>query len=183
MVNIDNLKKRMSSALDTLLRDFSGLRTGRASVNLLDHVTAEVYGSRTPISQLGNISVVDTKMLLIQIWDKSAVKPIELAIQNSSLGVSTQIEGTSIRVIIPALSEERRKEICKLASKYSEQTKVSIRNVRRDGMDDLKKCEKAKEISEDESKKVSAEIQKITDDFVKKVDEALAVKEKEILKI
>lgn len=183
MVDINDLKKRMNSAIEVLLKDFSGLRTGRASVNLLDNLTADVYGSKTPLNQLGNVSVVDTKMLLIQVWDRSAIKPVEAAIENSGLGVSTQVEGQSIRVIVPALSEERRKEICKLAAKYAEQTKVSVRNVRRDGMDDIKKAEKAKEISEDESKRIANDIQKLTDDFVKKIDELLETKEKEVLKI
>ena len=183
MLDFNDIQNRMISAIESLNRELSGLRAGRASVNLMDTVMVEAYGNRVPVKQVANISVADTRMLVIQAWDKSMIKPIEVAIQNSNLGVSTQIDGQSIRVIVPELSEERRKEICKLAGKYAEQTKVSIRNIRRDGMDALKKSEKAKEISEDESKKHSEKVQKFTDDFVKRVDDILAKKETELLKV
>lgn len=183
MFDIENLKKRMNSAVDALVRDFSGLRTGRASADLLNNINVEVYGSKSPINQLGSVSISDTRTLFVQFWDKAALKPAENAIQNSNLGVSVQVEGQGIRVIVPELSEERRKELCKVASKYAEQAKVSVRNVRRDGMDDVKKAEKAKELSEDEAKKVAANIQILTDDAVKKIDNLLIAKEKDILKI
>lgn len=183
MLDFNDIQNRMMSAIESLNRELSGLRAGRASVNLMDTVMVEAYGNRVPVKQVANISVADTRMLVIQAWDKSMIKPIEVAIQNSNLGVSTQIDGQGIRVIVPELSEERRKEICKLAGKYAEQTKVSIRNIRRDGMDVLKKSEKAKEISEDESKKHSEKVQKFTDDFVKRVDDILAKKEMELLKV
>ena len=183
MIDFNDIQNRMNAAIDALARELSGLRAGRASINLLDTVMVEAYGNKVPVKQVANISVADTRMLVIQAWDKSTIKPIEVAIQNSNLGVSTQIDGQSIRVIVPELSEERRKEICKLAGKYAEQAKVAIRNIRRDGMDGLKKAEKAKEISEDESKKHSEKVQKYTDDFVKKIDEVLAKKEAELLKV
>ena len=183
MLDFNDIQNRMTSTVDALNKELSGLRAGRASINLLDTVMVDAYGNKVPVKQVANISVADTRMLVIQAWDKSTIKPIEVAIQNSNLGVSTQIDGQSIRVIIPELSEERRKEICKLASKYAEQTKVSIRNIRRDGMDALKKAEKAKEISEDELKKHSEKVQKFTDDFVKRVDEILSKKEAELLKV
>ena len=183
MLDLNNIQSRMTSAIDALNREFSGLRAGRASVNLLDTVMVEAYGNKVPVKQVANITVADSRMLVIQAWDKSTIKPIEIAIQNSNLGVSTQVEGQTIRIIIPELSEERRKEICKLAAKYAEQSKVSVRNVRRDGMDELKKSEKAKEISEDESKKLADKVQKLTDESVKKIDEILSKKEAELLKI
>ena len=183
MFDIDSLKKRMNLSIDALVRDFSGLRTGRASADLLNNVSVDVYGSKSPINQLGSVTVSDTRTLLVQFWDKSTLKPAENAIQNANLGVSVQVEGQSIRVIVPELSEERRKELCKVAAKYAEQAKVSVRNIRRDGMDDIKKAEKAKEFSEDEAKKISSNIQQLTDDAVKKIDDLLALKEKDILKI
>ncbi len=173
----------MNLSIDALVRDFSGLRTGRASADLLNNVSVDVYGSKSPINQLGSVTVSDSRTLLVQFWDKSALKPAENAIQNANLGVSVQVEGQSIRVIVPELSEERRKELCKVAAKYAEQAKVSVRNIRRDGMDNIKKSEKAKELSEDEAKKKSSNIQQLTDDAVKKIDDLLALKEKDILKI
>ena len=183
MLDLDELERRMALTVDSLSKEFSGLRAGRASINLLDTVMVEAYGNKVPVKQVANISVADTRMLMIQTWDKSTIKPIEVAIQNSNLGVSTQIEGQTIRVIIPELSEERRKEICKLASKFAEQSKVAIRNIRRDGMDELKKSEKLKEISEDESKKLTDKVQKLTDNFIKKIDSVLSSKESELLRI
>lgn len=183
MFDIENLRKRMNLSIDALVRDFSGLRTGRASADLLNNINVEVYGCKSPINQLGSVSISDTRTLLVQFWDKAALKPAENAIQNANLGVSVQVEGQGIRVIVPELSEERRKELCKVASKYAEQAKVSVRNVRRDGMDDVKKAEKEKELSEDEAKKVSANIQTLTDEAVKKIDNLLIAKEKDILKI
>lgn len=183
MVEITELRAKMACAIDAFVRELSGLRAGRASANLLDSIMVDAYGSKSPIKQVANISVADHRMLIIQAWDKSAIKPIEVAIQNSSLGVSTQIEGQTIRVIVPELSEERRKEICKLAGKYAESAKVSVRNVRRDGMEGLKKAEKNKEISEDEAKKLSDNVQKITDDAVKQIDLILDKKNTELMKI
>lgn len=183
MLDLNALENRMTLSVDSLVKELSGLRAGRATIGLLDTVMVDAYGGKVPVKQVANVSVADSRMLTIQTWDKSTVKPIEVAIQNSNLGVSTQIEGQTIRVIIPELSEERRKEICKLAAKYGEQSKVAVRNIRRDGMDELKKSEKAKEISEDDSKKLAEKIQKLTDNFVKKIDDVLKAKEAELLRI
>jgi ribosome recycling factor len=143
----------------------------------------EAYGNMVPVQQVGTVSVPEARLLTVQVWDSSLIKPTEIAIRNSSLGLSPSVDGTLIRIAIPDLSEERRKEICKLAGKYAEQTRISIRNVRREGMDDIKRQEKNKEITEDVHKKLSEDIQKITDEFIKKIDASLAVKEKEIMKV
>lgn len=181
--NQQELQRRMDGALKTLHHEFGGLRTGRASPNLLDVVQVEMYGSHMPLSQLGTVSAPEPRMLTVQVWDKTAVKAVEKAIANANLGLNPAADGQLIRVPIPPLSEERRKEMVKVAGKYAEQAKVAIRNVRRDGMDALKAQEKAGQISEDDLHKQSDQIQKLTDDFVKKVDEALVVKEKDIMAV
>ena len=180
---LDVLRKKMESTFDNLLREFSGLRTGRASVSLLDNIKVEAYGNLVPLQQVGTVSAPEARLLTVQVWDSSLIMPTELAIRNSSIGLNPIVDGQLIRIPIPDLSEERRKEICKLASKYAEQSKVAIRNIRRDGMDDIKKQEKNKEITEDQLKGMSNDIQKLTDDFVKKIDSALDVKTKEIMKV
>lgn len=180
---LDNLKKKMNASLDSLMRDFSGLRTGRASVTMLDSIMVEAYGSVVPLQQVGTVSAPEARMLTVQVWDSSLIKPTEIAIRNAPIGLSPMVDGQLIRISIPELSEERRKEICKLAGKYAEQTRVAIRNVRREGMDDAKKQEKNKLLTEDQLKKVSDDIQKLTDEYIKKVDTALSVKEKEIMKV
>ena len=180
---LEKLRKKMTSSFENLLKDFGSLRTGRASVSLLDSVMVEAYGSMVPLQQVGTVSAPEARLLTIQVWDSSLIKPTEVAIRNSSIGLSPMVDGQLIRVAVPELSEERRKEICKLAAKYAEQTKVAIRNVRREGMDDAKKQEKNKEITEDELKKLSDDIQKLTDEYVKKIDAAFDVKEKEIMKV
>ncbi|MDR1982869.1 MAG: ribosome recycling factor [Holosporaceae bacterium] len=180
---LENVRKRMNSSFDNLLRDFGGLRTGRVSVQILDHIMVEAYGSKVPIHQVGTISTPEAKMLTVQVWDSSLIKPTEIAIRNSQLGLNPMVDGQLIRITVPDLSEERRKEICKLAGKYAEQTRISIRNVRRDGMDEVKKQEKNKEVTEDQQKKLSDDIQKITDEFIKKIDTALSVKEKEVMRV
>jgi len=180
---LEKLRKKMTASFENLLKDFSGLRTGRASVSILDNVMVEAYGSMVPLQQVGTVSAPEARLLTVQVWDSSLIKPTEVAIRNSSTGLSPMVDGQLIRIAVPELSEERRKEICKLARKYAEQTKVAIRNVRREGMDDAKKQEKNKEITEDELKRLSDDIQKITDEYVKKVDAALEVKEKEIMRV
>ncbi|MDR2794834.1 MAG: ribosome recycling factor [Holosporaceae bacterium] len=180
---IENLKKKMSASFDNMLKDFGGLRTGRASATILDNIMVEAYGSMVPIQQVGTVSVPEARLITIQVWDTSLLKPTEVAIRNSPVGLSPVIDGQLIRIAIPDLSEERRKEICKLAGKYAEQTRVAIRNVRREGMDDIKKQEKNKEISEDTHKKLADDVQKLTDEFIKKIDASLALKEKEIMKV
>ncbi len=185
--NWNDLKKdvsrRMDSALEVLKKEFSGLRSGRASVNLLDPVVVEAYGQTMPLSQCGTVGVPEPRMLTVQVWDKSQVKAVEKAIRDAGLGLNPQADGQMIRVPIPALNEERRKELQKVAGKYAEQARVSVRNVRRDGMDSLKKMEKDGHISEDEIKKHEKEIQHLTDDTIKKIDEHLGHKEKEIMQV
>jgi ribosome recycling factor len=177
--DINELRRRMEGALKSLHTEFGGLRTGRANASLLDHIMVEAYGSMTPLNQVANISVPESHLLSVQVWDKGNVKNVEKAINAAGLGLNAAADGQLVRVPIPPLSQERRVELSKVASKYAETAKVAIRNVRRDGMDALKKMEK--DVSKDEVTKRSDGIQKLTDEFIKKIDEALAVKEKEIL--
>lgn len=179
----DELRKKMSVSLDGLLKDFCSLRAGRASVNILDSVMVEAYGGIVPLQQVGAVNVLDAKMLTVQVWDASLVKAVELAIRNAPIGLNPVTEGALIRIAVPPLSEERRKEICKLAEKYAERSRVVVRNIRREGMEYIKRQEKAKEITEDEHKKAADDIQRLTDEFVKKIDDALEVKEKDIMKV
>ena len=171
----------MDGALKSLHSEFGGLRTGRANASLLDNIQVEAYGSMTPLKQVGNVSVPEPRMLSVQVWDKSVVKSVEKAINAAGLGVNAMADGQLVRVPIPELSQERRVELSKIAGKYAEAAKVSIRNVRRDGNESLKKMEKDGGISKDEHKKQEGDIQKLTDEFIKKIDDALAVKEKEIM--
>jgi ribosome recycling factor len=177
------LQRRMDGAFKALQHEFTGLRTGRASANLLDSVQVEAYGAMMPMNQVGTVSAPEPRLLVVQVWDKSMVKAVEKAITNANLGLNPAADGQLVRVPIPALSEDRRKEMVKVAGKYAEQGKVAIRNVRRDGMDALKAAEKDGKISEDEHRKQSEQIQKLTDDFVKKIDELLVAKEKEIMSV
>ena len=178
-----DVKRRMDSAVEVLRKDFQGLRTGRASAALLEPVTVEAYGSHMPLTQVANINVPEPRMITVSVWDRSMVKAVEKAIRDSGLGLNPQTEGQTIRVPIPSLNEERRKELQKVAGKYTEQTRVSVRNVRRDGMDALKKLEKDGHISEDEHRTHEKELQALTDETIKRIDEALAQKEKDILQV
>ena len=178
-----NLSQRMESALKSLHGEFVGLRTGRASTNLLEHVQVDAYGTMMPLNQVGNVTAPEARLLAVSVWDKGMVKAVEKAIRESDLNLNPAVDGQTIRVPIPAPSEERRKEMVKIAHKYAENSKVAVRNVRRDGMDELKKQEKDKLISEDEQRKQADQIQKLTDDFIKKIDEMLVVKEKDILAV
>ncbi len=178
--DLNDIQRRMQGALDVLKKEFSGLRTGRASVNLLDPVVVEAYGAKMPITQVGNINTPEARMITVQVWDQSLVKVVEKAIRDAGLGLNPMAEGQLIRIPLPELTQERRQELIKVAAKYAEQARISIRNVRRDGMDVLKALEKDSSLSEDEGHHFSDEIQKITDDFVKKVDELLVQKEKDI---
>lgn len=180
---VKELKSRMDRAIDVLHNDFKGLRTGRASASFLDPVIIEAYGSRMHINQLGTVSTPDATTVAIQVWDKGMVKPVEKAIVEANLGVSPSVDGSTIRLHLPALSEERRKEIVKLAHKYTEEQKVAVRNVRRDAMDQLKKMEKEAGLSEDDLHRHKSEIDKITEEYARKADDALKVKEKEVLSI
>jgi len=176
-------EEKMEKAIDVLKREFLGLRTGRASVSLLDPITVEAYGSKSPINQVSNISVPESRLITVQVWDESLIGAVENAIRSSDLGLNPMIEGNLIRIPIPELSEERRKEIVKIAAKYSEDCKISIRNIRRDAMDKIKNLEKNKEISKDESFQFSDETQKVTDRLTENIDLLFAEKEKDILKV
>lgn len=176
-----DLERRMKGAVESLKHDLSGLRTGRANTALLEPITVEVYGAHMPIVQVATISAPEPRMLSVQVWDKSNIGPVEKAIRSAGLGLNPINDGNTLRLPIPDLTEERRKELAKLASQYAEKARVAIRNVRRDGMENLKADENKKEISEDERKRFEAEVQKLTDEQIKAVDETLAQKEKEIL--
>jgi ribosome recycling factor len=172
---------RMQKTIDTLKKDLSRIRTGRASPALLDGLTVDYYGSPMPINQVANISIPDARLIVIQPWEKSMISPIEKAIQASDLGLNPQSDGNLLRLPIPALSEERRLELFKTCKKTGEESKVAIRNVRRDANEKLKKAEKDKEVTQDEAKKGNDEIQKLTDKHIKLVDDTLIAKEKEIM--
>ncbi len=178
-----DLKRRMDSAADVLRKEFSGLRTGRASTALLDPVMVDAYGASVPLSQVANVSVPEPRLIVVQVWDKSTVKAIEKAIRDAGLGLNPSADGQLVRVPIPPLNEERRLELQKVAGRYAEQARVSVRNVRRDGMDALKKMEKDGVLSQDEHRAHEKEIQAFTDETIKRLDEALAQKEKEIMQV
>ena len=183
MFDLKIYEEKMEKAIDVLKREFSGLRTGRASTSLLDSISIEAYGSKVPLNQVSNISVPESRLLTVQVWDDSLVNTVENSIRNSNLGLNPMIEGSLIRIPIPELSEERRIEIVKIASKYLEDSKISIRNIRRDAMEKIKTLEKNKEISQDESFKFSDEVQKMTDNLIEKIDTLFADKEKDILRV
>ena len=183
MTDTNDLNKRMEGALDRLKHDYAGLRTGRASAGMLDPIQVDAYGSMMPLNQLANVSVPEPRMLIVSVWDKSMVKAVEKAIANSNLGLNPAADGQNVRVPVPELSEERRRELSKVAGQYAENAKVAVRNVRRDGMDALKKAEKDGDISEDDHRRKSDEIQKLTDDFVRKVDALYQEKEKDIMSV
>jgi ribosome recycling factor len=179
----DDMTRRMRAAVDVFKRELSGLRTGRATPNLLDPVTVEAYGSKMPLNQCGTVGAPEPRLLTVTVWDKGLVLAVEKAIRAANLGLNPQVDGTLIRVPLPALTEERRKELGKVAHKYAEQARVAIRNVRRDGMEHLKKQEHDKKITKDQHTRQADETQKLTDTFVKEVDDLLAKKEAEILQV
>lgn len=174
-----DLKRRMDGAAEQLRQEFIGLRTGRASTNMLETVMVEAYGSHMPLSQCGSVSVPEPRMLTVTVWDSGVTKAVEKAIRDSGLGLNPQGEGTVIRVPIPQLTEERRKELQKVAGKYAEAARVSIRNIRRDGMDDIKKL--TGDVSKDAQEDMNKEVQKITDEYIAKIDKLLSEKEKDIM--
>lgn len=176
-----DLERRMAGAVDALKHDLGGLRTGRASTTLLDPVTVEVYGSHMPLNQVATVSAPEPRMLSVQVWDKTNVGPVEKAIRSAGLGLNPIKDGQNLRLPIPDLTEERRKELAKLANKYAEAARIAVRNVRRDGMDSLKTDEKKNVFGEDERKRHEADLQKLTDKTVAELDAAAAAKEKEIL--
>jgi ribosome recycling factor len=176
-----DIERRMKGAVDALKSDLQGLRTGRANTSLLDPVVVEVYGSMMALSQVATVSAPEPRMLSVQVWDKSNMTPVEKGIAHANLGLNPIIDGQTLRLPIPDLTQERRKELAKLAGQYAEKAKIAIRNVRRDAMESLKVDEKKKEISEDDRKRSEEVVQKLTDQFVKETDEAAAKKEQEIL--
>ena len=180
-IDKSDLQRRMHGAIEALKHDLSGLRTGRASTALLDTIHVEVYGANMPLNQVATVSVPEARMLSVQVWDRSNVQPVEKAIRSAGLGLNPITDGQMIRLPIPELTEERRKELAKLVGQYSEKAKVAVRNVRRDGMEHLKADEKKHQISEDERKRLETEVQKLTDDTIKEIDVAADAKEKEIL--
>jgi ribosome recycling factor len=179
----DDIKRRMDGAFDAAKNEFSGLRTGRASSHMLEHVTVEAYGSRMPINQCGSVTVPEPRMLNVQVWDTSITKLVEKAIRDAGLGLNPIGEGSMIRVPVPELTEDRRKELTKVAGKYAENARVVVRNIRRDGMDLVKKDKTDGIITEDDVKRLSDEVQKLTDEYTKKVDTLLAEKEKDIMTV
>ena len=180
-IDKSDLQRRMHGAIEALKHDLSGLRTGRASIALLDTIHVEVYGANMPLNQVATVSVPEARMLSVQVWDRSNVQPVEKAIRSAGLGLNPITDGQVIRLPIPELTEERRKELAKLVGQYAEKAKIAVRNVRRDGMEHLKADEKKHQISEDERKRLEIEVQKLTDDTIKEIDVAADAKEKEIL--
>ena len=181
--DLSEFRRRMSGALDVLRKEFAGLRTGRASADLLNPVQVEAYGQHMPISRVGTVNVPEPRMITVQVWDRGMVKAVDKAIRESGLGLNPMTEGQVIRVPIPDLTQDRRKELTKVAHKYAEQARISVRNVRRDGMDHLKKIEKDGTISQDEHAKLVKDVQGMTDEHVKQIDQLLQVKENDILHV
>jgi len=179
----DEMDRRMKGCVATLKTEFAGLRTGRASPALLDPVTVDAYGNQMHISQLGTISTPESRLLTVQVWDRSMVKAVDKAVRDAGLGLNPQVDGQLLRIPIPELNEERRKELVKLGHKYAEQGRISIRNVRRDGMEVLKRLEKDHKISQDDHHKQADELQKLTDAHIKEIDQVLHAKEQEIMQV
>lgn len=182
-VDLDDLKRRMQGALSVLKTEFSGLRTGRASSSMMDPISVQAYGQAMPINQVATVSVPEPRMIAVQVWDKGMVSAVERAIRESNLGLNPVVDGTLLRLPIPELNQERRQDLIKVAHKYAEQAKVAIRHVRRDGMDTAKKAEKDGDISQDDSRVASEEVQKLTDSMITEVDSMLEKKEQEISQV
>lgn len=182
-IDLDDLKRRMDGAMASLRTEFASLRTGRASASMLDPIMVDAYGANTPINQVGTVNVPEPRMVTINVWDKQLIGKVEKAIRESGLGINPQTDGPIIRLPIPELNEERRRELTKVAAQYAEQARIAIRNVRRDGMDQLKKLEKDGDISQDEQRAWGDEIQKMTDRMIKSIDDLLAEKDQEIRQI
>ncbi|HYC13335.1 MAG TPA: ribosome recycling factor [Stellaceae bacterium] len=177
------MRRRMDGAIDALKKELAGLRTGRASPSLLENVVVNAYGGTMPLNQVGTVSAPEPRMLVVQVWDRGLAKAVDAAIREAGLGLNPQSEGQVIRVPIPPLSEERRKELIKVGHKYAEHARVSARNVRRDGLEALKKREKDREITQDQHRKLDKDVQHLTDETIKRIDETLASKEKEIMHV
>ncbi len=182
-INKDNLSKRMEGAISSFSGDLSGLRTGRASTNMVDGILVDAYGQKMPLDQVGSISVPEARMISIQVWDKGLVIAVEKSIHESGLGLNPQVDGELIRIPIPELNEERREELSKIAGKYAEQAKIAVRNIRRDGMDEIKKIEKEGLVGKDRAKDLENEVQELTDDYIKRIDDILSQKESEIRQV
>jgi len=180
---LKDLRRRMDGAVEVLRKEFGGLRTGRASASLLEPIIVSAYGNTMPLNQVASINVPEPRLIVVQVWDRGVVKAVDKAIRESGLDLNPQTEGQVIRVPIPDLNEERRRNLTRVAAKYAEDAKVSIRNVRRDGIEALRRLEKEAEISEDELRKLQREVQHLTDDYVRRIDEALAQKDQEILQV
>ncbi len=181
--DFEDIKRRMNAAVDDLKKDFGGLRTGRASASLLDPVMVTAYGNTVQLKSVANISVTDARMLSVQVWDRANVSAVEKAIRGAELGLNPVVDGQNLRIPLPDLTEERRRDLSKTAHKYTEQHRIAVRNVRRDGMEKLKQLEKAHTISQDEHRKFSDQVQKETDATIARLDEALAIKEREIMQV
>jgi ribosome recycling factor len=179
----EDMRRRMKGAVATLRHEFSGLRTGRASTSILEPVSVDAYGSPMPLNQVGTVNAPEPRLLTVQVWDKSLVKAVDKAIRDAGLGLNPQVDGQLLRIPIPELNEERRRELAKLAAKYAEAARVAVRNVRRDGMDHLKRLEKDHAIGEDQHHKLAEELQKMTDESVKEIDTVLHAKEQEIMHV
>ena len=180
---LNDLRRRMDGAVDVLHKEFGGLRTGRASTSLLDPVQVSAYGNNVPLNQVASVNVPEPRMITVQVWDRGVVKAVDKAIREAGLGLNPQTEGQVMRVPIPELNEERRRELTRVAARYAEQARVSVRNVRRDGIEVLRRLEKDSEISQDEQRKLQHDVQVLTDDHIKRIDETLAQKDKEILQV
>jgi len=179
----EDVKRRMKGAVTTLKSEFAGLRTGRANPAILDPVQVPAYGSPMPVNQVGTVSAPEPRLLTVQVWDRSLVKAVDKAIRDAGLGLNPQVDGQLLRIPIPELNEERRRELAKLAAKYAEAARVAVRNVRRDGMDHLKRLEKEHAISEDQHRKLAEELQKLTDENIRDIDHALQAKDQEIMHV
>ena len=180
-IDTADLKRRMHGAVEALKHDLGGLRTGRASTALVDGIQVEVYGANMPLNQVATVSVPEPRLISVQVWDRSNISPVEKAIRSANLGINPVTDGQIIRLPIPDLTEERRKELAKLVGQYAEKARIAVRNVRRDGMEHLKQDEKKHDISEDERKRLETEVQKLTDEMIKEIDDSAHAKEKEIL--
>lgn len=180
---LSRYRDRMDKAVAALKEEFASLRTGRASANLLDHVHVDAYGSSMPLNQVAGVSVPEARMLMVNVWDKGLAVSVEKAIRNAGLGLNPIVDGQNLRIPIPPLTEDRRKELAKVAGKYAEQQRIAVRNIRRDANDDLKKAEKDGAINQDEHKRMEGDVQKITDEAIKRIDEALKTKEQEIMHV
>ena len=182
-VLLNDLRRRMDGALEVLRKEFGGLRTGRASASLLEPIMVSAYGNTVPLNQVASINVPEPRMITVQVWDRGVVKAVDKAIRESGLDLNPQTEGQTIRVPIPDLNEERRRNLTRVAAKYAEDARVSVRNVRRDGIETLRRLEKESELSQDEHRKQQREVQHLTDDYISRIDEALTQKDREILQV